>query len=353
MFTDGALALALDFDDVETASEPAPRQPENRVNANLDTAADCDGPKVLQFPYWRLEKHDDVRQIASAPCLDPTTGQFLTIDPMVSQTMQPYAYTGGDPVNKTDPSGRWSLLSLLAAVVAVVIAVVVYIVVRAVFVLTHTAPSGTSNPAAVAAAAQQAAAAAARAAVAAWNKVVNQAISSFNASQQQAVSKAQAGRTNSGESLPSWPTTESDGLKWYPPTGANRETITDTCGYSCSNPPEAPGFNEGDYHSASMIQSFQFNPSARSVGPAQFPDVAFHGSFITPDGYASSKTGSNWDSHAGAYTSWGDLEYLDGLSNHEVWHFHIWVKPTGYWAETASAEFVDPNMVGDCGTLCG
>jgi hypothetical protein len=38
---------------------------------------------------------------------DPTTGQFLTVDPMVEETGQPYAYTGDDPVNETDPLGLW------------------------------------------------------------------------------------------------------------------------------------------------------------------------------------------------------------------------------------------------------
>jgi len=36
---------------------------------------------------------------------DPSTGQFLSVDPLVDLTGQPYAYTGGDPVNATDPSG--------------------------------------------------------------------------------------------------------------------------------------------------------------------------------------------------------------------------------------------------------
>jgi RHS repeat-associated protein len=36
---------------------------------------------------------------------DPATGQFLSVDPDVSQTGQPYAYAGDDPVNNTDPLG--------------------------------------------------------------------------------------------------------------------------------------------------------------------------------------------------------------------------------------------------------
>jgi RHS repeat-associated protein len=36
---------------------------------------------------------------------DPSTGQFLTVDPDVAETGQPYAYTGDDPVNAVDPTG--------------------------------------------------------------------------------------------------------------------------------------------------------------------------------------------------------------------------------------------------------
>ena len=36
---------------------------------------------------------------------DPTAGQFISVDPMVIATGQPYSYTGGDPVNEIDPLG--------------------------------------------------------------------------------------------------------------------------------------------------------------------------------------------------------------------------------------------------------
>jgi RHS repeat-associated protein len=38
---------------------------------------------------------------------DPSTGQFLSVDPAVGQTGQPYAYAGGNPVSATDPMGLW------------------------------------------------------------------------------------------------------------------------------------------------------------------------------------------------------------------------------------------------------
>ena len=36
---------------------------------------------------------------------DPATQQFISVDPLVSLTGQPFSYAGGDPVNGSDPSG--------------------------------------------------------------------------------------------------------------------------------------------------------------------------------------------------------------------------------------------------------
>jgi RHS repeat-associated protein len=36
---------------------------------------------------------------------DPSTAQFLTVDPKVATTLSPYGYVQGDPINSTDPSG--------------------------------------------------------------------------------------------------------------------------------------------------------------------------------------------------------------------------------------------------------
>lgn len=36
---------------------------------------------------------------------DPSTSQFLTVDPKVSSTMSPYAYVAGNPLNDVDPTG--------------------------------------------------------------------------------------------------------------------------------------------------------------------------------------------------------------------------------------------------------
>jgi RHS repeat-associated protein len=50
---------------------------------------------------------DDVTELVHlrARDYDPATGQFLTVDPLVDQTRQPYAYTGNNPLSRTDPTG--------------------------------------------------------------------------------------------------------------------------------------------------------------------------------------------------------------------------------------------------------
>lgn len=47
-------------------------------------------------------------QYLRARSYDPATGQFLTRDPLLDQTGQPYAYGEGDPINNVDPSGSIS-----------------------------------------------------------------------------------------------------------------------------------------------------------------------------------------------------------------------------------------------------
>ncbi len=56
---------------------------------------------------------------------DPSTAQFLSIDPLVAETGQPYQYAGDDPVNGSDPSGDDGrvpqvLLCVLAALFPVI-----------------------------------------------------------------------------------------------------------------------------------------------------------------------------------------------------------------------------------------
>ena len=48
---------------------------------------------------------------------DPATDQFMSVDPLVAETGQPYAYAGDDPVNEGDPLGLfcWGLCSFANA----------------------------------------------------------------------------------------------------------------------------------------------------------------------------------------------------------------------------------------------
>jgi RHS repeat-associated protein len=50
-------------------------------------------------------------QYLRARVYDPVTGQFLSRDPLESLTLQPYAYTAGNPVNLTDPNGQEAIPS--------------------------------------------------------------------------------------------------------------------------------------------------------------------------------------------------------------------------------------------------
>jgi len=49
---------------------------------------------------------------------DPTTDQFLSVDPMVDQTGQPYVFTNDNPLNSTDPLGQGPILILESALAA-------------------------------------------------------------------------------------------------------------------------------------------------------------------------------------------------------------------------------------------
>jgi len=50
--------------------------------------------------------------VGSLSYYDPSTASFLTRDPIVGVTREAYGYTGGSPLNATDPSGLdWSCLT--------------------------------------------------------------------------------------------------------------------------------------------------------------------------------------------------------------------------------------------------
>ncbi len=52
---------------------------------------------------------------------DPTTGQFLSIDPALKTTSEPYAYTSDNPENTTDPGGQCDALVELITVVKFIV----------------------------------------------------------------------------------------------------------------------------------------------------------------------------------------------------------------------------------------
>lgn len=61
--------------------------------------------------------------------VDPTSGSFLTVDPAISMTGQPYAYAGGDPLNAVDRQGLWPTIvigALIGAAVGTIASAVTY-----------------------------------------------------------------------------------------------------------------------------------------------------------------------------------------------------------------------------------
>ncbi|MDP9372357.1 MAG: RHS repeat-associated core domain-containing protein [Chloroflexota bacterium] len=55
-------------------------------------------------------------QYLRARYYDPSTGQFITRDPLQDVTRQPYSYATNSPVNSTDPSGKIAPLAAAAVV---------------------------------------------------------------------------------------------------------------------------------------------------------------------------------------------------------------------------------------------
>jgi RHS repeat-associated protein len=66
----------------------------------------CEGTSTTPLGYDGQYTSADTGLIyMRARVYDPTTGQFLTVDPAVSVTRAPYNYAGDDPVNETDRTG--------------------------------------------------------------------------------------------------------------------------------------------------------------------------------------------------------------------------------------------------------
>ena len=83
--------------------------PETRVRAIFLKRRPWHPVSGLFAQLWRHVSYDLHRRLA-VDCsvgryYDPATGQFLSVDPEVEQTLEAYQYVGDDPVNATDALG--------------------------------------------------------------------------------------------------------------------------------------------------------------------------------------------------------------------------------------------------------
>jgi len=79
---------------------------------------DCEGTATTPLGYDGQYTSSDTGLIyMRARTYDPTTAQFLTRDPWVSITGEPYSYVGDNPLNFADPTGRcsvWCVVGIVA-----------------------------------------------------------------------------------------------------------------------------------------------------------------------------------------------------------------------------------------------
>lgn len=72
------------------------------------------GPASITNPFLFGGQYQDAESgfyYLRARYYDPSTGQFLSLDPLSARTRQPYAYVSNNPLNERDPSGldcSWS-----------------------------------------------------------------------------------------------------------------------------------------------------------------------------------------------------------------------------------------------------
>ncbi len=72
------------------------------LQGNTPAAAATTNPLLYASQYTDPETG---LEYLRARTYDPATGQFLSVDPLVAQTHQPYSYAFDNPTNVTDPSG--------------------------------------------------------------------------------------------------------------------------------------------------------------------------------------------------------------------------------------------------------
>lgn len=89
----------------------------------------CTGTISVSNPFdFQGQYRDDESNLyyLRARYYDPTTAQFLSVDPLVSATRSPYGYAAGNPLNLSDPSGRcgfWCWAGVIAVGAIVVVGV--------------------------------------------------------------------------------------------------------------------------------------------------------------------------------------------------------------------------------------
>ncbi|MFJ9843005.1 polymorphic toxin-type HINT domain-containing protein [Kitasatospora sp. NPDC101155] len=96
-------------------------------------------PRGTQPSSWAGDKgfvggtKDDVTGLTNlgARQYQPTTGRFLSLDPVLDrsdpQQWNGYSYSNNDPVNRSDPSGLWSVSTLFQPAVTAVVAAVTWV----------------------------------------------------------------------------------------------------------------------------------------------------------------------------------------------------------------------------------
>jgi RHS repeat-associated protein len=69
-------------------------------------APSCEGTSTTPLGYDAQYTSQDTGLIyMRARAYDPATAQFLSVDPFVALTGEPYSYAGDNPVNYSDPTG--------------------------------------------------------------------------------------------------------------------------------------------------------------------------------------------------------------------------------------------------------
>jgi RHS repeat-associated protein len=78
---------------------------------------DCEGMATTPLGYDAQYTSSDTGLIyMRARTYDPSTAQFLSVDPLVALTRAPYAYANDNPVNESDPLGLFSMEEIVGGV---------------------------------------------------------------------------------------------------------------------------------------------------------------------------------------------------------------------------------------------